>query len=272
MTDKQEEVHQELTQLTSSGSPLHQAPTHLLDHFSDRMVFALAKKYLARQTGVTAQGRAVVYSAGPPGAGKSSALNSLNLEGYRKIDPDEAKDLILDEANRHELLTYRESFILADGNGVSIRELVAHVHSISNRVTDLVRKLSLEAGENLIIDGTLSWEPLGSQYVDELYMAGYEGLTVVDVELALPDALRRAKNRWWKGRKQDPIWGGRFMPDWAIQTCYLAEHKDESVCARNAENLAIQAADELGSGTLMRFEVDQSTGRPIKKSETHYGH
>ncbi|MNW65342.1 hypothetical protein D3C74_437180 [compost metagenome] len=103
-------------------------------------------------------------------------------------------------------------------------------------------------------------------------MAGYEGLTVVDVELGLPEALRRAKNRWWDGRKQDPIWGGRFMPDWAIQACYQAGNKDESVCAQNAANLAIQAADELGSGTLMRFEVDQSTGRPIKKSETHYGH
>lgn len=272
MADKQELVHQELTQLTSPGSPLHQAPPHLLAYFNDRAVVDLARRYLALQTGIKVEGRAVVYSAGPPGAGKSSALQSLKLEGYRKIDPDEAKDLILDDAHRHGLLTYRENFMLADGNSVSIRELVAHVHSISNRVTDLVRKLSLGAGENLIIDGTLSWAPLGSLYVDELYTAGYEGLTVVDVELPLRETLRRAKKRWWDGRQNDPIWGGRFMPESAIRTCYQAGNDEESMCALNAANLAIQAADELGNGTLMRFEVDQSTGSPIKKSETHYGH
>lgn len=272
MADKQELVHQELTQLTSRGSPLHQAPPHLLAYFNDRMVVDVANRYLALQTEVKVEGRAVVYSAGPPGAGKSSALQSLNLEGYRKIDPDEAKDLILDEAHRHGLLRYRESFMLADGNAVSIRELVAHVHGISNRVTDLVRKLSLSAGENLIIDGTLSWVPLGSLYVDELYTAGYEGLTVVDVELPLRETLRRAKKRWWDGRQSDPIWGGRFMPESAIRTCYQVGNDEESVCALNAANLAIQAADELGHGTLMRFEVDQSTGSPIKRSETHYGH
>lgn len=107
--------------------------------------------------------------------------------------------------------------------------------------------------------------------MDELFTYNYEGLTVVDVELPLVEPLTRAKDRWWTGRVHEPLMGGRFMPETAIQNCYMAGNDQESVCALNATNLAIQAADELGSGTLMRFTVDPSTGSPVKESETHYG-
>lgn len=272
LEDKREEIYDQLTQLLDIDGPLWTIPPEFSVHFDELKLVALAQQYMALDTGVKAEGRTVICSAGPPGAGKSGAMTSLNLaSNYRKIDPDVAKDLILIDAMQHSLMDYREAHILADGMPVSPRELAWHVHEISTRVTDTVRHLALDAGENVIIDGTLSWAPLGSRYIDELYTAGYQNLTVVDVELPYAEALKRARKRWWDGRNNDQRLGGRFVPAVAIRSCYKSETDSESVCAINAKNLAIQAGDELGSGILIQFDVDRETGAPEEKNKENFG-
>lgn len=99
LDDHKAQVHQELTELTGPEGSLFEAPPELFAHFDAATRIRIAHEYLALQHEVQAGGRVVVYGAGPLGAGKSSALSSLKLEGYRKIDPDVAKDLILEEQN-----------------------------------------------------------------------------------------------------------------------------------------------------------------------------
>jgi len=251
-------VHAALTNLYAPGGALEIAPNLLLAYFDDAAVVRMAKAYMGRQQDVQAAGRAVVVAAGPPGAGKTEALKTLDLRGYRRIDPDDAKDIILDDAERHGLLNYRHNHTLPDGGPVGVRELASHVHSISTRTTNLVRQLALAAGENVIIDGTLSWEKLPEQYIDELYMSRYEEVEVVDVETTQADAIERARLRWWAGRQEHAAMGGRFVPDAVIAHCYGAS--TESICAANAMKLAQMAADALGRGTLRRFDVDHVTG------------
>ena len=258
MAADRDTVHAALTDLYAPHGALEQAPNLLLAYFDDAAVVRMAKAYMSRQGDVVAAGRAVVVAAGPPGAGKTEALKTLDLRGYRLIDPDEAKDMILDDAERHGLLNYRHKHTLPDGGPVGVRELASHVHSVSTRTTNLVRQLALAAGENVIIDGTLSWEKLPEQYIDELFMSRYEEVDVVDVETTQFSAIERARQRWWAGRLEDPAMGGRFVPDVVIEHCFGSS--TESICAANALKLAQMAADAVGRGTLRRFDVDQATG------------
>lgn len=265
----QDDVHAALTDLYRLGGGLSQPPSELSAYFDDLTVARTAKTYMGLQRDVSAGGHAVVVAAGPPGAGKTDALDTLALRGYRKIDPDMAKDLILGEAEQLGLLSYRHSFTLPDGQPVGVRELAAHVHSISTRTTDIVRRLALASGENVIIDGTLSWEPLAGQYLSELFSAGYEDLEVVDVEAPLAVAVGRARKRWWDGRLGDPIMGGRFVPDEVIERIYV-DPAGVSCCAANAWNLAERAANELGRGVLRRFDVDAATGEVRQTRATEF--
>lgn len=110
----------------------------------------------------------------------------------------------------------------------------------------MVRRLALAAGENVVIDGTLSWRPLTDLYVDEFYRAGYEALEVVGVEAPMALAISRAKDRWWAGRQGDDYFGGRFVPEAATIACYDTGQPGASICADNALLLAEKAADGLG--------------------------
>lgn len=271
LADDREEVHAALTELYGESGGLRNAPPELGIYFDDAAIARVAKKYMSQSTDIVAGGQGVVVSAGPPGAGKSEALHSLSLSGYRIIDPDVAKDLLLDEARRHGLLNYRNGVVLPDGKPVGLRELASHVHVFSSKVTDVVRKLSLAAGENVVVDGTLSWSPLADLYVDEFYRAGYEGLEVVAVEIPLAMALERARQRWWSGRKQDEYYGGRFVPEFAIRGCYDVNSPYASICSVNALDLAEKAAEGLGRGKLRRFDVDARTGQPHQTSVTDFG-
>lgn len=168
------------------------------------------------------------------------------------------------------LLSYRDGILLPDGKPVRQRELATHVHSVSTKVTDLVRAISLTEGENVIIDGTLTWEPLSDQYIDELFASGYEWLEVVDVELSLQAALDRARLRWWWGRQMRGSMGGRFLLEDAIRASYNGKANKWS-SAGNAARLAQHAAESLGHGLLRRFDLDQSTGIPALTVEVTYG-
>ncbi|QOT18312.1 zeta toxin family protein [Paenarthrobacter sp. YJN-5] len=258
MAADRDTVHAALTELYAPGNDLEKAPPLLLAYFDDAAGVRLARTFMGRQQDVVAGGRAVVIAAGPPGAGKTEALKTLDLRGFRLIDPDDAKDMILDEAERHGLLSYRLNYTLPDGGPVGVREVASHVHVISTRTTNLVRQLALAAGENVILDGTLSWEKLPAQYIDELYLSRYEEVDVVDVETHRASAIERARQRWWTGRLNDPAMGGRFVPDAVIEHCYQTD--TSSICAANALKLAQMAAEAVGRGTLRRFDVDQATG------------
>jgi dephospho-CoA kinase len=262
-----DDVHSALTQLFSPGGALETPPSELAVHFDDLAIARTAKAYMRLQDDVSTGGHAVVVTAGPPGAGKSEARETMALQRYRVIDPDVAKDLLLRDADANGLLAYRHTHVLPDGKPVGIRELAAHIHSASSRTTDVVRRLALSAGENVVLDGTLSWRPLIDVYINELFSAGYEDLEVVNVEAPLHVATERARTRWWHGRQRDLDLGGRFVAEKVIQG-YYENHSWQSSCAANALILAERAADELGAGKLSRFDVDPATGVVTLSSET----
>lgn len=120
MVGSRDEVHAALTEQYGQRGALHVPPPELGAYFDDAAIIRVAKKYMEQTTDVATGGRAIVVGAGPPGAGKNAALQTLSLNGYRVIDPDEAKDMLLDEAQRHRLLDYRYGVLLPDGGPVGL--------------------------------------------------------------------------------------------------------------------------------------------------------
>lgn len=250
------EVHAALTALYSQGGALNQTPPALKQFFTELKLADIAKDQL-EFPGVFNQGKAVIVTAGPPGAGKSSVLDELSLEGYRRIDPDQIKDVLLEEAERNGLLNYRRNHSLPDEQGhVLQRELSSHVHHFSTTVSDWMRETALRRGENIIIDGSLAWEPLAEQYVRELVDAGYQSATVISVEADENLVVEGARARWWSGRKNGEP-GGRFVPEDVVRASFEG---GKSACSRNAAELAERAQDELGEGKLRQYRLDPSTG------------
>lgn len=230
----------------------------------DREAFRAEVKaaFLDRQRSVRREGKAALLTAGPPGAGKSSALDQLGLtdDGWRRLDADVVKDFIVDDAARSgrydDVLAYR----LADGHPVMPAELasLAHVESLS--LLDEIRGECLARGENVVIEGTLIWPPAGGLLLDELLDRGYQDVTVVDVEVSAKTAHERATQRWWDGRQEridtGAGLGGRFTPAGAIDRAYEGGGL-RSVCAANARALFDSPAARDVS--TMRLRVLDST-------------
>lgn len=204
----------------------------------ERLWSGMAERYLARQSAVIREGRAALLTAGVPGAGKSSVVSQLGLvdEGWRRLDADVVKDYLLEDlvvTGRVEDLLVRE---LADAHPVMPAELASLVHLESVAFIDELRTDCLARGENVVIEGTLSWPPAAQHLLDELVQREYREVRIVDVEVPRVVAHEQALARWWAGR-QDGIagrgGGGRFVPAGAIDHAFTDPGNRRSVCATN---------------------------------------
>ncbi|OIH94317.1 zeta toxin family protein [Curtobacterium sp. MCBA15_001] len=185
---------------------------------------------------------AVVVTAGPPGAGKTTALARMpELDTYRHIDADDFKDALLERAAADGLLDAWTAHELADGAPVRPRELAAFVHAESTAVADTLRRRSLRDGENVVVHGTLSSVDYLDDLLSELDDAGYDRLRIVDVEVSFDAALEQATARWWQVRRTDDPLGGRFVPASAIRRYYPGA--GSSLCRSNVSELERRAVD-----------------------------
>jgi len=198
----------------------------------------MAERYLARQSAVTREGRAALLTAGVPGAGKSSVVSQLGLvnEGWRRLDADVVKDYLLEDlvvSGRVEDLLVRK---LADGHPVMPAELASLVHLESVAFIEELRTDCLARGENVVIEGTLSWPPAAQRLLAELVQREYREVRIVDVEVPRNVAHEQALARWWAGRQEGIAGrgvGGRFVPTGAIEHAFTDPGDRRSVCAAN---------------------------------------
>jgi len=160
--------------------------------------------------------------------------------------------------------------VLPDGRPLRPRELATLVHRESTQVLDMVQQRCIEAGENIVIEGTFRWDGLGARLLTELGGAGYTDLTIVDVEVTCDTALERAQVRWWTGRTDpDNELGGRFTPTAAITSLY-PDGEARSICARNARAAFDHPlAAVIESMTL--FVDDYTTGTHVESTATRRG-
>ena len=218
-------------------------------------------RYRARQPQVTREGRAALLTAGAPGAGKSTAVDQLGVvdDGWRRLDADVVKDYLVEELAAAGAVDDVLAVELVDGRPVMPRELAGLVHIESVAIVELMRDRCLRDGENVVIEGTLAWEPAAHRLLGELARAAYREVSIVDVEVPRELARARAVERWWAGRC-DPGsgLGGRWMPLSVIDRVYPDPGERHSVCAANAR--ALFDSDVARGLPIARLTVVDSTG------------
>jgi hypothetical protein len=204
--------------LTGSGSPAAallaaRMPGGRPTPARQRAWRVIEDRYRARQPQVTREGRAALLTAGAPGAGKSTAVTQLGLvdEGWRRLDADVVKDYLLEELVAAGEVDDVLAVELLDARPVMPRELAGLVHAESVAILDRLRERCLRDGENVVIEGTLVWEPAAYQLLDHLAAASYREVSIVDVEVCREVARAQAVQRWWAGRHDtDDALGGRW--------------------------------------------------------------
>ncbi len=231
----------------------------------------LRSRYLARQPNVAREGRAALLTAGVPGAGKSRTVDQLGVidDGWRRLDADVIKDYLIEdlvEDGRYDDLLEQ---LLTDGYPIMPAELATLVHEESIAFLGQLRSRCLARGENVVIEGTLSWPPAGEQVLGELVRRDYRDVTILDVEVPRITAHEQALQRWWRGRR-DRIagrgMGGRFVPGDAIDRAFLNPADRHSVCAANAR--ALFDSSTARALPIITLTVYDSTGAaPV--TETH---
>jgi hypothetical protein len=266
-------VHTQLAALLDGGQ-LAVPPRAVRDYLADqRFIAQVTQQYRAQQQDVLTGGRAAIITAGVPGAGKSSALDAI-AAGYRRIDPDKIKDILLAHLDTAGLLDVRSDHVLADGNSISPGELAGWVHRASTDAADRVRTASLQIGENFVMEGTLSWQPLSVTHVDELALGGYEQLTILDIEVPLAVAVEQSKKRWWDGRHSQCLTygtqvGGRFISESTLAQLYSGP-RSASTCAANARSL-YNNANDAGIESEILIVSRSTTGAEYKARLTSDG-
>jgi len=160
----------------------------------------------------------------------------LGGPGWRVIDADAIKLRLLGAAERDGIFGKVLVRRLADGYFIMPNELSSLVHNESVLLADRLIERSLEARENVVIEGTMSWPGLPRQYAQMLELHEYADVTIVDVEVDCATALEQAYFRWSEGRTKAingaRNGGGRFTPREAITSIYDAS--GFSVCNQNA--------------------------------------
>ncbi|BBX30560.1 zeta toxin family protein [Mycolicibacterium alvei] len=253
------QVAEQLTARSASGGPLHRdAPGRTERRYatSTRRRFfhrEVIERHLA-QGNPRSDGLSVI-SAGAPASGKSSAIKArvANLADYRIIDADAIKDDLIEQALEDGIYDELLTEVLADRYTVAPRELAALVHNESVQLADQLRKICIGRNENIVIEGTLTWQPHGQHLYRELADAQYETIEVYGVEVGQAQAHQQALSRWWEGRLawvngSDHL-GGRFTPAEAIDICYPATGR--CVCITNA----LQLIDTAQSGDIPNVHV-----------------
>jgi dephospho-CoA kinase len=187
---------------------------------------------------------AVVVTSGPPGAGKSTALQRFpEFAAFRDIDADDFKDPLLSRARDDGLLTGWLMRELPDGRPVALRELSTFVHAESTVVAAAYRDQAFARGENIIVHGTLADDRVIDELLSAIDDAGYERIVIIDVSTPQAVATERALARWWAGRTSSDPLGGRFVPPSAIER-YFPDGPERAVTRGHALALA-QRAEEL---------------------------
>lgn len=257
----------------------------------------MLSNFVAEHAPVRSDRKAIIL-AGPPGAGKSTVVESLIVdsktlpEHWLTIDPDGFKDALL---RRARLDGSYDSYLMPDevrdleaaGERFYPRELATLVHGESAILARKAIKGALERGDNIVIDGTLSGLKNARMQLDALQGAGYD-VMVVDVETTQAISEARIIERWERGYLDakngaaaglDAWLGGRWVLPSYPSALYSAPGDEESICAGNAASVAadygcvseyvVYRVVDKNSGPVLDFKHGRSKpGAPLVDSET----
>ncbi|KMO75692.1 zeta toxin family protein [Mycolicibacterium chlorophenolicum] len=266
-------VTAELAGLTAAGGPLApDSPRATYKLFEDdprraRVRKRIIAEFLDTPGSAVRAGNAAVITAGAAGAGKSTAIKAVlgaTRDDYRRLDADDVKDHLLNDALATGLFDDLLSRTLVDGRPIAPRELAALVHHESTQIWDALWRHCIGRGEQIVIEGTLSWPPLGAILLRELRAGGYATVRVIAVDVPESVAQQRAIDRWWSVRSANtnPL-GGRFTPPDVIASAYQPDKS--CICTANAVSL-ITSGSQIPQGLTVTVDVVDELGTVTRPS------
>lgn len=201
----------------------------------------------------------IVFTAGPPGAGKSWVIDRDDRwSGYRQLDADDFKDALLDRALDDGLLEDLRHASFDDGRPVHLRELSAFVHAESLAVFELFRDRCLERNENVVLHGTLTDAASVTPVLERIVQRGYayEHIEIAVVHATRAAAREGALDRWWQKRIifADER-GGRFVSPRSLDRYFADDGTPKSAVA--ADQVAADAERFGFTVEVRRFQRDE---------------
>ncbi|MCX5195015.1 zeta toxin family protein [Streptomyces sp. NBC_00249] len=225
---------------------------------------AVLEEFKAKYGDRPRDGRAVLLTAGAPGAGKGSAQANLaewqqenselgraladahgvDLKHYVPLDPDEFKVSIFEHGGLPTLDA--ELMALPYGRELSPSEMASLIHEESAYLQDNFEVWARSQGYNLLYDATLKNLDKNTLLLGDLGSVGYEQRVILSVEVPLEQCLAQNADRWMNGRikheEGDPdyAYGGRMAPEGMIKNLYAQSStgRGHSIGRENAEKLA----------------------------------
>lgn len=216
-----------------------------------RLIGRLREQFRYEGAENLAKDRRAIVLAGPPGAGKTSALKSaiartgVQRSKWREINADNFKDALLlaalEDGTYDAMVPEVVKGFEEQGERFFPRELAGLVHAESSKLAASARQDAFAAGENVVIDGTLAGTRSASDLFADLQAAGYS-VAVIDVEITQPLSAARIEHRWCRGytaalegRSSDPeedprgaVLGGRWVPSDFAKDVYLASGQSKA--------------------------------------------
>lgn len=205
-----------------------------------------------------------IFSAGLPGAGKTTVLNMLDetegikTQDFATVSSDDFKEI------------FAEKGMIPEVPGLDRMEASTLVHSESSYLADKFLKELSEKNKNVIYDFTCKNVKTTSERIQILKDSGYEkkDMQFVFVNIPLDTAKERAIGRYTYGLnesidKEDNI-GGRYLPPAVLEENKSKTGKYSSV---NAETL-IEIYNENKENGLLEPIVYDNSGNS-KKDPTY---
>lgn len=215
--------------------------------------------------GLPRDGKAVLLTAGPPGAGKGESqqllrgrqgddtklgqalaqAHGMDLDQYVVLDPDEFKERIIRHGGAPALPAH--AYALPGGMRLAPAELAPLVHRESSYLQDAFEDWAREQGFNLLYDGVMKNFDKTHSLLSDLNRQGYSERVVLSVEVPMQTSLEQNALRWQKGRiafdQGTEAYGGRMAPEPLIRALYTQDGAASfSVARANAERLYTEGA------------------------------